>query len=197
MTLRPLPAFCVHSPASRPEGARRFPHFLVRLLAAGLRALVAWNGSGTGRCLLVHCRIRPYMKKAQRGRPFRRTAGTGGPGRAMVTSGPLDTGRQTWTGWSGPESPRHGIAAVKRSQPLLHAQVRALPWRQDADYLRITEGRRDPQHPRRNPPPAQSRLRRTRTFTAPRRSAVSSSAVMSVLNVQKPDITLHSKGTEV
>ena len=36
---------------------------------------------------------------------------------------------RTWTGWSR-DKKAHYIAIVKRNQPLLHAQVRALPWRQ-------------------------------------------------------------------
>ena len=36
---------------------------------------------------------------------------------------------RTWTGWS-PAKQAHYIAIVKQNQPLLHAQVRALPWQQ-------------------------------------------------------------------
>src|SRR5947209_4157010 len=48
---------------------------------------------------------------------------------AVVTSDALHTVRANLN-WLVTEKKAHYIAVVKRNQPLLHAQVRALPWRQ-------------------------------------------------------------------
>src|SRR6516225_1783908 len=48
---------------------------------------------------------------------------------AVVTSGALHTVRANLN-WLVQEKKAHYIAVVKRNQPLLHAQVKALPWRQ-------------------------------------------------------------------
>jgi len=48
---------------------------------------------------------------------------------AVVTFGALHTVRANLN-WLVKEKNAHYIAIVKRNQPLLHAQVRALPWRQ-------------------------------------------------------------------
>jgi hypothetical protein len=48
---------------------------------------------------------------------------------AVVTSGALHTVRANLE-WLVREKKAHYIAVVKRNQPLLHARVRALPWRQ-------------------------------------------------------------------
>ena len=48
---------------------------------------------------------------------------------AVVTSGALHTVRANLD-WLVTDRKAHYIAVVKRNQPLLHAQVRALPWRQ-------------------------------------------------------------------
>ena len=50
-------------------------------------------------------------------------------GGAVVTSDALHTVRANLN-WLVTEKKAHYIAVVKRNQPLLHAQVRALPWRQ-------------------------------------------------------------------
>ena len=47
----------------------------------------------------------------------------------MVTSDALHTVRANLA-WLVQEKKAHYIAIVKKNQPLLHAQVRALPWRQ-------------------------------------------------------------------
>ena len=47
----------------------------------------------------------------------------------MVTSGALHTVRANLD-WLVTDKKAHYIAVVKQNQPLLHAQVRALPWRQ-------------------------------------------------------------------
>lgn len=61
---------------------------------------------------------------------------------AVVTSGARHT-RRANLDRPVKDQIAHGIAVVKRSQSLLLAQVRALPWRQDAGFLAIPEGRRD------------------------------------------------------
>ena len=48
---------------------------------------------------------------------------------AVVTSGALHTVRANLD-WLVTDRKAHYIAVVKRNQPLLHTQVRALPWRQ-------------------------------------------------------------------
>ena len=47
----------------------------------------------------------------------------------MVTTDALHTVRANLD-WLVTDKKAHYIAIVKRNQPLLHAQVRALPWRQ-------------------------------------------------------------------
>ena len=51
------------------------------------------------------------------------------PDGVMVTSDALHAVRANLD-WLVKDKEAHYIAVVKRNQPLLHAQVRALPWRQ-------------------------------------------------------------------
>ncbi len=54
---------------------------------------------------------------------------------AVVTFDALHTVRANLD-WLVKDNKAHYIAVVKRNQPLLHAQVRALPWRQVTEALR-------------------------------------------------------------
>jgi len=105
---------------------------------------------------------------------------------AVVTFDALHTVRANLD-WLVSEKNAQYIAVVKRNQPLLHAQVRALPWRQvPAGSVTREKGhdpprrrhrghqrRRLPAHPRRptrphyprrSPPPPRPRLGQMRTF---------------------------------
>ena len=46
-----------------------------------------------------------------------------------MTSGALRTVRANLN-WLADDKKAHHIAVVKKNQPLLHARIRALPWRQ-------------------------------------------------------------------
>ena len=98
------------------RGARRAVGARVHLLG------VAEHG---GR-LLDHLEVGVKYNETQ---PFHRAAGTFGPGRrgGDLRRSPYRAGER---GLAVQDKKAHYIAIVKRNQPLLHAQVRALPWRQ-------------------------------------------------------------------
>ena len=68
-------------------------------------------------------------RQAQRDQPLHRAPGTPGPGRCRG-----DLRRPAYGAGepelAGREKKAHYIAVVKKNQPLLHARVKALPWRQ-------------------------------------------------------------------
>jgi predicted transposase YbfD/YdcC len=92
---------------------------------------------------------------------------------AVVTSDALHTVRANLN-WLVNDKKAHYIAVVKRNQPLLYAQVKALPWRQvpagssardtghgriETRTLKAAHVDRLDFHPGRNPPPPRARLR--------------------------------------
>jgi hypothetical protein len=100
---------------------------------------------------------------------------------AVVTFDALHTVRAN-PAWLGTDKKAHYIAIVKRNQPLLHAQIRTLPWRQVPAGISAREtrrGRAETPHPegRSRQPPGLPRLppgRRDHT-TPPKPSASTAS----------------------
>jgi hypothetical protein len=81
---------------------------------------------------------------------------------AVVTFDALHTVRANLA-WLVTDKKAHYIAVVKRNQPLLHAQIRALPWRQVPAGISAREtghGRAETPHPEGRPrqPPGLPRL---------------------------------------
>jgi hypothetical protein len=101
-------------------------------------------------------------RQAQRDQPLHSAAGTFGPGWCRGTFDALHTVRANLA-WLGTDKKAPYIAIVKRNQPLLHAQIRALPWRQvpaDISVRETRHGRAETPHPegRSRQPPGLPRL---------------------------------------